>query len=292
LLVLPSGYAVEVEDGPRLQRVLNDAQAQLDGRPVLRVGVLNVMPKAESYEPYLLRPLAHSELLVEPIWIRLDSHSYTSSDSAHIERHYRTFEEALAQGPLSGLILTGAPVEELDFEAVHYWRELAQILEFARQKLKGTLGLCWGGLALAKMIGLDKVSFPRKLFGVFQNRSLNAQHPITSSFDDTFFCAHSRHSGINDRTLEDARDRGIVNLLSHGPDTGYTIFESSDHRYLMHLGHPEYEAGRLVHEWLRDRALGRTDVERPSNFDPDRPSNTWRSHRNELFSQWLRSLTE
>jgi homoserine O-succinyltransferase/O-acetyltransferase len=292
LLVLPSGYAVEVEDGPRLKRVLNPAQATVDGRPVLRVGVLNVMPKAESYEPYLLRPLAHSELLVEPVWIRLESHSYTSSDAAHIERHYRTFGEALGQGPLSGLILTGAPVEELDFESVHYWRELAQILEFARQRLKGTLGLCWGGLALAKLVGLDKESFPRKLFGVFQNRSLSAQHPITGSFDDTFFCAHSRHSGISDRTLEDARDREIVNLLSHGPETGYTIFESSDRRYLMHLGHPEYEANRLVHEWQRDRALCRTDVERPSNFDPDRPSNTWRSHRNELFSQWLRFLTE
>jgi len=154
------------------------------------------------------------------------------------------------------------------------------------------LGLCWGGLALAKLVGLDKVLFPRKLFGVFQNRSLNAQHPITGSFDDTFFCAHSRHSGIMDRTLEDARDRGVVNLLSHGPETGYTIFESSDRRYLMHLGHPEYEANRLVHEWERDRALGRTDVERPSNFDPDKPSNTWRSHRNELFAQWLRFLTE
>jgi len=292
LLALPSSYPVEIENGARLRRVLDVDQARRDGIPVLRVGVLNVMPKAESYEPYLLRPLAHSELVIEPVWIRLDSHSYSSSNLAHIERHYRGFDQARSEGPLSGLILTGAPVEELPFEAVHYWRELSTILEFARNNLKGTLGLCWGGLALAKMVGLDKVLFARKLFGVFQNRSLNSLHPVTGAFDDAFFCAHSRHSGISDGTLEDASDRGLVNLLSHGPETGYTIFESADRRYLMHLGHPEYEASRLVHEWVRDRGLGRSDVEPPANFDPERPSNVWRSHRNELFSQWLRFLKE
>ncbi len=272
--------------------MLNVDQARTDGIPVLRVGVLNVMPKAESYEPYLLRPLAHYELVIEPVWIRLESHSYSSSNPTHIERHYRSFEQALAQGPLSGLILTGAPVEELSFEAVHYWPELSTILEFARHQFKGTLGLCWGGLALAKMLGLEKVLFPRKLFGVFQNRSLSSLHPVTGNFDDAFFCAHSRHSGISDATLEEASDRGLVNLLSHGPETGYSLFESADQRYLMHLGHPEYEPSRLVHEWVRDRDLCRTDVEPPANFDPERPSNVWRSHRNELFTQWLRFLKE
>ncbi len=290
MLALPSNYPFEV-DGPPLRRAVNVERARSAGTPMLRVGVLNVMPKAESYEPYLLRPLAHSELLVEPVWIRLESHSYSSSNLAHIQQHYRSFAQVLTEAPLSGLILTGAPVEELAFEAVHYWRELEQILNYARLNLRGTLGLCWGGLALARLLGLDKVLFPRKLFGVFQNRSLSSAHPITGDFDDTFFCAHSRHSGISDVALEDASERGLVNLLSHGPDTGYSLFESADRRFLMHLGHPEYEASRLVHEWVRDRALGRTDVERPANFDPERPSNVWRSHRNELFSQWLRSLT-
>ena len=292
MLALPSSYAVEVENGARPRRVLNVDQARRDGIAVLRVGVLNVMPKAESYEPYLLRPLAHAPIFVEPVWIRLESHGYTSSDPEHVKRHYKSFAQVRAEPPLSGLILTGAPVEELTFEAVHYWQELSTILEFARHNFKSTLGLCWGGLALARMIGLDKVLFPRKLFGVFQNRSLSSVHPISGDFDDTFFCAHSRHSGISDRALEEARDRGVVSLLSHGPDTGYTIFESTDQRYLMHLGHPEYEASRLVDEWVRDRELGRTDVERPANFDPEQPSNVWRSHRNELFSQWLRFLAE
>ena len=292
MLVLPNRYAAAAENDSRPQRVLNVAEARARGLAVLRVGILNVMPKAESYEPYLLRPLAHAPAFVEPVWIRLESHRYASSSPAHIQQHYRTFAQAIGEGALSGLILTGAPVEELAFEAVHYWRELSRILEFSRRNLQGTLGLCWGGLALAKMIGLDKVSFQKKLFGVFQNRSLSPTHPITGDFDDAFFCAHSRHSGILDGELEEASERGVVSLLSHGPDTGYTIFESADRRFLMHLGHPEYEAGRLVHEWRRDQSLGRTDVERPANFDPENPSNVWRSHRNELFSQWLRFLSE
>ena len=142
------------------------------------------------------------------------------------------------------------------------------------------------------MLGLGKVLFEKKLFGVFQTRSLSSDHPIMGDFDDAFFCAHSRHSGISDGALEEASDRGLVNLLAQGSDTGDTIFESAVHRYLMHLGHPEYEASRLVHEWERDRDLGRTDVARPANFDPERPTNVWRSHRNELFSRWLRFLGE
>jgi homoserine O-succinyltransferase len=114
--------------------------------------------------------------------------------------------------------------------------------------------------------------------------------PLHGDFDDAFFCAHSRHSGIDDRALEEAHARGQVALLAHGSETGYTIFESADRRFLMHLGHPEYEASRLVHEWQRDQSLGRIDVQRPQNFDPDNPANVWRSHRNELFSKWLRFL--
>jgi homoserine O-succinyltransferase/O-acetyltransferase len=290
VLVLPDNHALQADDGYGPRRALKASEAKARGLSVLRVGILNVMPQAESYEPYLLRPLAHASSLVEPVWIRLESHRYGSSSPAHIQQHYQLFAHAIGEAPLSGLILTGAPVEELAFEAVHYWKELSRILEFSRRNLQSTLGLCWGGLALAKLLGLEKVSFSHKLFGVFRNRSLDRAHPITGDFDDAFLCAHSRHSGIPDRALEEARDRGQVNLLAHGSETGYTIFESADRRFLMHLGHPEYEASRLVHEWQRDQGLERADVQRPANFDPDNPSNVWRSHRNELFSEWLRFL--
>ena len=288
MLVLPKSYVFAPDGLERPERILRAEHASARGLRVLRVGVLNVMPKAESYEPYLLRPLLQADTLVEPVWLRLESHAYASSDAAHIQQHYRTFAQAIGEQPLDGLILTGAPVEELAFEAVHYWQELTRILGFARRNLRSTLGLCWGGLALARVVGVDKVLFPKKLFGVFQNRNLDPLHPISGEFDDLFSCAHSRHSGIADRDLEDASERGLVRLLSHAPETGYSIFESSDRRFFMHLGHPEYEASRLVHEWQRDQGLGRADVERPFNFDPDQPKNVWRSHRNALFAEWLR----
>lgn len=258
------------------------------GSPLLRVGIVNIMPRAETYEPYLLKPLERTLLSVEPVWIRLTSHQYGSSDAAHIRERYKTFEEALATGRLDALLLTGAPVEELAFEAVHYWSELSEILQFCSRRVPSTLGLCWGALALAKQLGLEKRVFTKKLFGVFQNLCLTQDHALTSGSDDAFWCAHSRHSGLLDVELEAARDDGRVRLLSHGIETGYSLFETLDHRFVMHLGHPEYEAERLAHEWQRDSKLGRADVERPRNFDPEHPRNNWRSHCNELFTQWLR----
>jgi homoserine O-succinyltransferase len=256
----------------------------------LRVAIVNVMPRAETYEPYLLRPLARALLPVSPVWVRLRSHPYASSDAAHIERTYVTFEQAVASGPLDGLVLTGAPVEELAFEDVRYWRELSEILEYCRAHVASALGICWGGLALARQLGIEKQRFEKKLFGVFQNVVLDADNPLLGGSDDVFWCAHSRHSGIDSTVLERARDAGSVRLLSHGPETGYSIFESADRRFLMHLGHPEYEAARLVHEWERDSALRRADVDAPAHFDLDRPVNVWRSHCNDLFSRWLRQI--
>jgi homoserine O-succinyltransferase/O-acetyltransferase len=254
----------------------------------LRIGIVNIMPRAETYEPYLLRPLCRALLPVDPVWVRLESHSYASSDTAHIQGKYVVFDQAIRRGPLDGVILTGAPIEDLEFSDVHYWRELCEILAFCRTHAVGVLGLCWGGLALAKQLGLEKQNFERKLFGVFQNAVLDPQHSILGGSDDAFWCTHSRHSGIRAPDLEAARDAGVVRLLSYGLETGYSIFESVDRRFLAHLGHPEYEPARLAHEWERDSALGRSDVDPPRNFDPNRPINVWRSHCNDLFARWLR----
>ncbi len=258
----------------------------------LRVGIVNIMPRAQAYEAYLLRPLERAPHVVRPVWIRLESHTYTSSDAAHIDRHYTSFDGALADGALDGLILTGAPVEELAFSDVRYWDELRAILSYARRAVGGSLGLCWGGLALAQLLGLEKEMFDKKLFGVFQNRTLLREHPLTHGFDDVFWCAHSRHSGIESRALEAAQESGDVRLLAHGDETGYTLFESADQRFLAHLGHPEYEAERLVHEWERDSSLGRVDVEPPRHFDVTRPVNCWRSHCTEVFTRWLDGIAK
>jgi homoserine O-succinyltransferase len=250
------------------------------------------MPKGETYEPYLLYPLSRTIIQIEPVWLRLHSHAYKTTDQDHLELYYQYFENAIARAPLDGLIVTGAPVEEMEYEQVSYWNEISTILTFARQNITSTFGICWGGMALAKMIGIEKEMFAKKLFGAYETRNLNRLHPITGELDDLFWCVQSRHSGISDKVLEAERDRKEVNLLAHSPNGGYTIFESTDQRFLMHLGHPEYEAQRLVEEFRRDVALGRADVPRPANLDLDHPVNRWRSHGLEFFAQWVRYIYE
>ena len=257
----------------------------------LRLGILNVMPSVAAYEPYLLGPLSHSGLSVEPVWLRLRSHVYKSSDPAHLERFYRPLDRALAGGALDGLLLTGAPIEHLPFSEVRYWPELVEILGWARAGgVKGTLGICWGGLALLSTVGVPKILYPRKLFGVHRYRALQPAHPLLAGGDDEFDCAQSRHGGVDDAEVERAAREGRVTPLAHGPAGGYVLSETPDHRFVMHLGHPEYEAARLVHEWRRDREAARTDVDPPHRFDVERPVNTWRAHCTTLFSSWLSRL--
>ena len=258
--------------------------------PPVRVGILNIMPRLESYEPLLLGPLSRVSRDVEPVFLRLETHAYGSSDHAHLDRFYRSIGAALALGQLDGLILTGAPVEELPFEEVHYWPELVRVFEVARSSVASTLGLCWGGMALGGWLDIPKVLFEQKLFGVYENRRLEAEHPLLGTQDEVFRCAHSRHSGVRDVDLERAASEGRVRLLSHSGATGYTMFETPDHRFVMHLGHPEYVAERISFEWERDRSLGRGDVKPPHDFDPAQPTTSWSSHRERLFDSWVRFI--
>ena len=291
-VVLPNKHRHRGELEQRGVLCISEEEAnRADIRP-LRVGILNIMPKGEAYEPYLLFPLSRTIIQIEPIWIRLHSHAYKSTDLDHLDHYYDYFENAIAKAPLDGLVVTGAPVEEMEYEQVSYWDEITTILTFARQNITSTFGICWGGLALAKMVGIEKEMFNEKLFGVFETRNLDRSHPITGELDDVFWCVQSRHSGISDGVLERERSGGKLNLLAHSDNGGYTIFESADRRFLMHLGHPEYEAQRLVDEYRRDAALGRSDVPLPANLDVNKPVNRWRSHGLEFFAQWIRYVYE
>lgn len=262
------------------------AARRQDIRP-LRIGILNIMPAAEEYEFNLLLPLGRSILQIDPVWIRLKSHAYRTTGKRHLARFYVTIDTALRE-PMDGLIVTGAPVEGLRFEDVTYWGELCEFLGYARRNVCSTLGICWGGMALAKFIGIDKILLPRKVFGVFRTRNLVPEHPITGGMDDVFWCPQSRHAGIRDTVLEEAQRRGSVRLLAHAREAGYTIFETPDHRFVMHLGHHEYNTRRLLAEAERDRRQGRKDVGPLRNLDPANPVNSWRANRNEFFSAWIR----
>jgi homoserine O-succinyltransferase len=251
----------------------------------LKVGIVNIMPRLEAYEPLLLRRLAASARAVEPVFIRLESHGYTSSDRAHLDRFYRTFEKA---GSLDGLIITGAPVEEVPFEEVHYWRELTAILREAQGTIRSTLGICWGGLAIGARLEVPKVLFPRKLFGVYDHRVERDGDALLPRERLAWLrCAHSRHSGSDEEAIARAAEAGHLRVLASSPEAGTTIYASPDHRFVAHLGHPEYEADRLVFEWDRDRATGRTDVNAPHQLDLASPRTTWREDSETFFARWL-----
>lgn len=239
------------------------------------------MPHVERYEPYLLAPLRAAGVAFEPVWLRLLSHRYSSSSAAHLEQHYRSVPEVLREGPLAGLIITGAPVEELAFSEVHYWPELDALLRETRVPV---LGLCWGGLALAWQLGIEKCAFEHKLFGLYDLTD--------GTTGGVFQCPQSRHAGIADDVLERAAAEGRVRLLAHGPEAGYSIFESHDGQRLMHLGHPEYDAERLVFEYRRDLALGRSDVSAPAQLDVAHPFTSWLAHRDSFFARWLRRCAD
>ena len=292
-IVVPKGYhGISALEKSQVQCVTTEDALREDIR-ALRVGILNIMPLAETYEYSLLHPLGRSVLQIEPVWIRLKTHNYTSSDQSHLDKLYLTFEEVVARSRLDGLIMTGAPVEEIPFEEVVYWQEVQRILKYARKNVVSTLGICWGGLALAKYLGIDKTVYGKKVFGMYKTVNLDRSHNITGEMDDWFWCAQSRHSGIDDDVMERERDAGNLRLLARAEDgAGYVIFESADGRFLMHLGHPEYEPERLVDEYRRDVERGRADVEPPKNVDMEHPANLWRSHRTEFFTQWIKLLHE
>jgi homoserine O-succinyltransferase len=248
----------------------------------LRIGVINLMPRAGAYEP-LLRGVLHD---AELVFIRLRTHAYGSSELAS---GYTYFDEAQARGPLDGLLLTGAPVEDLTFDEVRYWPELRAILTSARATIPSTLGLCWGGMALAELLGIGKVRFRKRLFGRYPLVALQAS-PLMPPGEPLWY-VQSRHAGLHSGLLESAVRKGEVRVLAYSELFGYTVFESADGRFIGHLGHPEYTPARLVEEYRHDQALGRRDVEPPRGIDLEQPELGYRSHGALFFAHWLEQLS-
>ncbi len=289
-IIIPGDYHIKDMLEQRQVHCITTQQAEHQDIRPLRIGILNIMPKAEAYEYSILFPLGRSIIQIEPVWLRLHSHNSRSSSLSHLDNLYVTFDEAIRHRGFDGIVVTGAPVEELDYHQVSYWPELQEILTHAGKHIVSTLGICWGGLALAKFIGIEKTAYKKKLFGVFSLKNLQRRHRITGELDDMFWCPQSRHSGITDSDMEDASRDGAVNLLAYSEQGGYTIFESADERFMMHLGHPEYRAGRLIEEYQRDVQLGRKNIDPPANIDLERPVNTWRSNALEFFQQWVKHV--
>tara|TARA_B100000963_G_scaffold347597_1_gene354126 strand:+ start:1125 stop:2021 length:897 start_codon:yes stop_codon:yes gene_type:complete len=284
-LILPSNYhKIRDVEKNHISWIEPDLAKRQDIRP-LRIGILNIMPLGKQYEFNLLHPLGLSPLQIEPIWIKLKTHSYKTWDIDHLNNLYISWEEANKKMPLDGIIITGAPVEHLNFEEVNYWNEFVDITSEAREICASTLGLCWAGFAMAYLLGVNKYVFKEKLFGVYPLKSLVPGHPLMGTQDDEFICPQSRFAGLPNDEMEAAQSEGKMNLLAYGEKVGYTIFETTDQKQLMHLGHPEYTVHRIISEISRDKKKG--DVPPPENFDVNCSKTSWRSHRNLLFQQWL-----
>ena len=289
-IILPEFYHAKAAlESNNITCISSGDAARQDIRP-LRIGILNIMSNIQTFEFNLLYPLGKSILQIIPVWLKLGTFDYDTSSQEHLADLYVSFKEAVKERALDGLIITGAVAEELAFDDVDYWDEVRSIIAYARKNIISTIGIGWGGMALAKSIGIDKSPLNSKLCGVYSMRNLSTHHVITGDLDDEFNCPQSRYSGYPDQVLEAERDKGRINLLAYSEETGYSIFETIDKRFLMHLGHPEYNSGRLKEECMRGRQRDTHDQSACNNFDFEKPVNNWRSHRNEFFSQWIKYI--
>ncbi|HUH97044.1 MAG TPA: homoserine O-succinyltransferase [Anaerolineales bacterium] len=258
-----------------------------DIRP-LRVAILNLMPTKIATETQLLRLLSNSALQVEITLIHTATHDSTNTDAEHLLNHYVTFD-AIRGHKFDGLIVTGAPVEQMPFEAVDYWEELTQILDWAETNVESTLHICWGAqAALYHRYGIPKYELPQKMFGVFEHRTLSSTESLLRGFDDVFFAPHSRHTEIRRADVEKV---GEVQILAESSQAGIYIAATKDGRQIFVTGHSEYDPLTLKSEYDRDVNKG-LPIHVPANYYPhDDPTQSpqvrWRGHSNLLFTNWL-----
>ena len=250
-----------------------------------RVGIVNLMPHAEQYASWLMPQLA-AALPIDPQWIRVAQRRYRLDEPSYIDGLYRPYDEVVAEGPLDGLIVTGAAVEHLPYEEVRFLPELAGMVGRAADDGIPILGLCWGALGVGHLLyDLPKRVHRQKVSGMYLTDRLVDDGPIAEMLDDRFWSTHSRFAGFDDAALD--RTPGI-RAVARSAETGTVIAESADHGVVLHIGHPEYAATRLVDEYRRDLAQQLPDVRPPANVDLDRPANLWRSHSRLFFASWVR----
>ncbi|MCZ2128233.1 MAG: homoserine O-succinyltransferase [Anaerolineales bacterium] len=254
----------------------------------LRVAILNLMPTKIATETQILRLLSNSPLQVEITLLHTATHESKNTDAGHLLKHYQTFEDIKGE-KFDGLIITGAPVEQMPFEEVDYWEELVQILDWAKTHTESTFSICWGAqAALYHYHGIPKYALPRKMFGVFEHRLLNRTESLMRGFDDVFLAPHSRHTEIRRADIEKVPE---LQILAESDEAGVYIVGSKDGRNLFITGHSEYDPFTLKSEYDRDAGKG-LSIGVPKNYYPNNdpsllPNVRWRGHANLLYANWL-----
>lgn len=258
-----------------------------DIRP-LKIAIVNLMPTKITTETQLLRLLSNSPLQVEVDFLTMDSHESKNTPPEHLAEFYKTFRE-IKDSKYDGMIITGAPVENLDFQAVDYWDELQEIMEWSKTHVTSTLHICWAAQAgLYYHYGIPKYALPKKCSGVFRHKVNRRTAKLVRGFDNEFYAPHSRYTEIR---AEDIRKVKELEILSESDEAGVYIVFTKGGRRIFVTGHSEYDATTLRDEYVRDLGKG-INPEIPKHYFPDddpskNPIVRWRSHANLLFSNWL-----
>ena len=261
--------------------------AHQDIRPI-SIGLLNLMPLKEDTELQILRALSNTPLQVDVTFVRVTSHVSKNTSTSHIYKFYEAFED-IKNKKFDGFIITGAPVEQMPFEDVDYWEELKGIMEWTKTNVVSTLHLCWGAQAgIYYHYGIDKVLLPEKRSGLYWHRVRNRKIPIVRGFDDMFLAPHSRHTEVRAEDIEKIPE---LKIMADSEEAGVYIVGNQSGSQFFVMGHSEYDANTLAHEYFRDLDKG-MNPEIPAHYFPDddptkQPKVTWRSHGTWIYSNWL-----
>ena len=268
--------------------VMDDSRATSQDIRPLRIVILNLMPLKITTETDLVRLLSNTPLQLEIYFMKLKSHTSKNTPIEHMMMFYKDFD-VLEKEKFDGMIITGAPIEHLEFEDVEYWNEISKIFAWANTHVTSTMYICWAAQAgLYYHYGVPKYQLPKKMFGIFQQHTLQPQIPLFRGFDDVFNMPHSRHTEVRREDIEKHKELEIV---AESPESGVSIVMARGGRQIFVTGHMEYSPYTLDSEYRRD--LGkRDDVDMPKNYyrdnDPQKaPNVTWRAHANLLFSNWI-----
>ena len=261
--------------------------ATQDIRP-LKIAILNLMPQKITTETQLLRLLGNTPLQIEITLLKTASYQSQNTSRKHLESFYKTFADIKNEN-FDGLIITGAPVEHMEFEEVDYWDELLKIMEWSKHHVYSTLHICWASqAALYFHHGIKKHAADKKIFGVFEHEIMQKNSKLLRGFDDDFNAPHSRHTQVMSTDILACPN---LTLLAHSKEAGVLLAESLDGRQVYVSGHPEYDSLSLDSEYKRDKNRG-LEIDLPKNYYPNDdiigiPKITWRAHANLLFANWL-----
>lgn len=268
--------------------VMDTSRASTQDIRPLRIAILNLMPIKITTETDLIRLLSNTPLQIEVDFMKIKSHTSKNTPIEHMQAFYRDFDE-MKKLKYDGLIVTGAPLEQMEYNEVKYWDELTEVFNWAHRNVTSTMFICWAAQAgLYHFYGVPKHATDKKVFGVFEHHVLEPMLPIFRGFDDTFYVPHSRHSEVRREDIEKVEG---LNIVSESEDAGVHMVIARGGREIFITGHSEYSPYTLDQEYKRDLGKG-LPIDMPKNYyrddDPEKgPLVRWRAHANLLFSNWL-----